>query len=159
MTEKTPWIEVHRVEEITPMAPGWHAVFVANCFDEGPGPNGEKEWRELETRPLLALARVKVVKSQAHWRDPDEQQWADADTEIRGVVMDDAIGQWMTVTQRGDFLGYQAPGQPLELFLEYLDTELPLVIPTPEQKREQECQWAAERRSAHNVIDPPWLTT
>jgi hypothetical protein len=127
-------------------------VFVSNCSDK----DIDGEWLELDTRPLLGLACIRVVRVRG-LRDSVEN-WADAEIEVHGVVTN-YEHQWLMIDADDDFLGYQEPGQPLEYFLGYVTNpeKLPIVVPTPEQKRQQERLRADERASEHNVIDPPWL--
>jgi len=161
MTDSNQWREIYRIDSISPVPPGWHAIFldkVSNDGDEG------AEWLELSTRPLLSLACVRRISVRGLRHEPTDEEWRnalDAEIEIHGLVADDDTrAAYLTIVpDEGDFIGYQGPGQMLELFLSRIDNpkNLPVVIATPDQKRQRENRWADECKATHNVIDLPAL--
>lgn len=144
---------VYIIEQIMPPPEGWHAVFAhRQKKDEG----DVQEWIEVSQRPLVALALVREAVAEGF--EPTEEELAEADMVVHGLVCDS--GGWMALPHKagGDFLGYGEPGQPMELSLPEVHNpdKLPISISTPEQARGYQRQWAAEIRTKHHVIRSPY---
>jgi hypothetical protein len=154
MSSEAKLRQVYRIDAIVPAPPGWRAVFAVRTSDGG------REWIELEAAPIVGLATVTVCYARS-WQ-PTEEELAEVEVQVHGLVIWGEASELKVApeAERGEFVGYAEPGQSVERLLDCLgDTKgLPVVIATPEQLRDREQQWAADRRQRHNVIDPPWAS-